>query len=380
VDVFHHSRASGSQFWRGSTSVADLFTLLGRFLGPERARDALADYARQHGARPPDSLEAGPDLVHHVETLLAGTIGSASARAMLASVAQEEPLGIDEVMTIIDEASQVLAYSRQLEQKSRELETASSELRGANARLQELDRLKDDFIFTVTHELRTPLTSIRAFSEILRDHPDMETAQRTEFVEIVIRESERLTRLINQVLDLAKLESGNARWNAAELDLRAVIGEAVATTSQLFRESSITLCWQPPSQPAAVCADHDRLVQVMLNLLTNAAKFCEAGSGRVTVVLERTAEAWRIDVIDNGSGIELAHQLEIFEKFRQVGGSLARKPQGTGLGLPICREIINHFGGRLWVESAPGNGATFSFTLPAAAAGADAAGPVRYGT
>lgn len=385
VDVFRHSRGSGSQFWRGSTSVAELFTLLGRFLGPERARDALADYARRHRRVPSDALEseqADPGLVHHVETLLAGAIGSASARAMLASVAQEEPLGIDEVMHIIDEASQVLAYSRQLEQKSRELETASSELRSANARLQELDRLKDDFIFTVTHELRTPLTSIRAFSEILRDHPDMETAQRTGFVEIVIRESERLTRLINQVLDLAKLESGNVQWNSAELDLRAVITEAVATTSQLFRESDIALAWEPPAQPATVCADHDRLVQVMLNLLTNAAKSCEAGTGRVTVVLERGADAWQIDVIDNGSGIEPAHQHEIFEKFRQVGSTLGRKPQGTGLGLPICREIIHHFGGQLWVESVPGNGAKFSFTLPATTA-ADAtgtAGSVRYGT
>jgi signal transduction histidine kinase len=210
----------------------------------------------------------------------------------------------------------------------------------------------------------------------------MESVQRSEFIEIVIRESERLTRLINQVLDLAKLESGNVQWNAAELDLRAAIGEAVATTGQLFRESDIALAWQPPAQPATVCADHDRLVQVMLNLLTNAAKFCEAGTGRVTVVLERGAEAWQIDVIDNGSGIEPAHQHEIFEKFRQLGGTLARKPQGTGLGLPICREIINHFGGRLWVESVPGNGATFSFTLPVVTAtdAAGAAGTVRYGT
>ncbi len=129
---------------------------------------------------------------------------------MVASVVEEEPLGLDEVMNIIDEASQVLAYSRQLEHKSRELEAATNELRGANQRLQDLDRLKDDFISTVTHELRTPLTSIRAFSEILQRQSQPREAQRAKFLGIIIKESERLTRLINQVLDLAKIRSATS--------------------------------------------------------------------------------------------------------------------------------------------------------------------------
>ena len=152
VDVLKQSSATaGSRFWRGSASIDDLLALLGRFLGPERARDAFAVYARSRGEKPNQAPAADADLVHYAESLLAGTIGSASARAMIASVVDEEPLGIDEVMNIIDEASQALAYSRQLEQKSRELEAATNELRGANQRLQELDRLKDDFISTVTH-------------------------------------------------------------------------------------------------------------------------------------------------------------------------------------------------------------------------------------
>ena len=146
----------------------DLLALLGRFLGPERAREAFETYAREPRRALDRGARRGRELVHYAESLLAGAIGSASARVMVASVVEEEPLGLDEVMNILDEASQVLAYSRQLEQKSRELEAATDELRGANQRLQELDRLKDDFISTVTHELRTPLTSIRAFSEILQ--------------------------------------------------------------------------------------------------------------------------------------------------------------------------------------------------------------------
>ena len=190
--------------------------LLGRFLGPERAREVLNTYARTQGVEFSQNAAADPRLVHYAESLLAGTIGSASARIMTASVVDEEPLDIDEVMHIIDEASQVLAYSRQLEQKSRELESATNELRTANQRLQELDRLKDDFISTVTHELRTPLTSIRAFSEILNDNPDLDAAQRGRFLGIVIKESERLTRLINQVLDLAKSDYRASGKEAAE--------------------------------------------------------------------------------------------------------------------------------------------------------------------
>src|SRR6185369_5554052 len=188
----------------------ELITLVGRFLGHQRAQDAFAAYARRRGAKSARDLGADADLIHFAETLLAGAIGAGSARAVVASVVQEEAFGIEKVMNILDETSQVLAYSRQLEQKSRELEVATTELRSANQRLQELDLLKDDFVSTITHELRTPLTSIRAFSEILHDNPALDTVQREKFLGIIIKESERLTRLINQVLDLAKIESDNA--------------------------------------------------------------------------------------------------------------------------------------------------------------------------
>jgi signal transduction histidine kinase len=374
VDALSQSGATaGPRLWRGSASVHDLLALLGRFLGPERAREAFESYARSRGARSLESLAADASLVHHAESLLAGAIGSASARVMVASVVAEEPLGLDEVMNIIDEASQVLAYSRQLEQKSRELEAATQELRSANQRLQELDRLKDDFISTVTHELRTPLTSIRAFSEILRDNPRLDDAQRAQFLGTVIKESERLTRLINQVLDLSKIESGNAEWHSGEIDMREVVDDAVAAVSQMFKENGVELQVSVPPELPSIVADRDRLMQVMLNLLSNAAKFCKRPAGRVGIALARQDGFLRVDVSDNGIGISESDQEVIFEKFRQVGDTLTNRPQGTGLGLPICRQIINHFGGRLWVQSRPGQGATFSFTLPFRAAQARAA-------
>jgi signal transduction histidine kinase len=267
-------------------------------------------------------------------------------------------------MDILDEASQVIAYSHQLEQKSRELEAATAELRAANERLKEVDRMKDDFISTVTHELRTPLTSIRAFSEILLDDPDADFDKRHKFLGIIVKEAERLTRLINQVLDLAKLEAGKAEWHAAELSIREVIEDSLAATSQLFKDKGVRVETRMPADVPLITADRDRLMQVMINLLSNAVKFCRAGEGLVQIRLSRGAGELRVDVEDNGPGIAGAHHEAIFDKFHQVGDTLTEKPQGTGLGLPISRQIIGHFGGTMWVQSRPGQGATFSFTLP----------------
>jgi signal transduction histidine kinase len=283
---------------------------------------------------------------------------------MVASVVKEEPLSLEEVMDILDETSQVIAYSHQLEQKSRELEAATAELRAANEQLKELDRLKDDFISTVTHELRTPLTSIRAFSEILTDNPDLDEARQGKFLTIILKESERLTRLINQVLDLSKIESGKMDWSLSKIDLTEVIKEALTATGQLFEEKNIQVELDLPDRTPAILADRDRIMQVLLNLLSNAMKFCNSQAGWVGIRLHLKNNLVQIDVSDNGPGIRPKDQELIFEKFRQVGDALTEKPQGTGLGLPICHHIITYFGGKLWVKSEPGHGATFSFTLP----------------
>jgi signal transduction histidine kinase len=217
---------------------------------------------------------------------------------------------------------------------------------------------------TVTHELRTPLTSIRAFSEILLDDPEIHLPERKRFLAIIVKETERLTRLINQVLDLAKIESGNAEWHTTELDVNEVVRESVETTSQLFREGRVELVTSlREGGLPRVMADRDRLVQVLINLLSNAVKVCRPGEGRVEVRLSTQKGFLRVDVQDNGPGIRRADHETVFEKFRQVGDTLQGKP-GTGLGLPISRRIVEHFGGRLWVESELGKGATFSFVLP----------------
>jgi Na+/proline symporter/nitrogen-specific signal transduction histidine kinase len=366
VDALKHTRPVGAALWRGQAEVADLLVLVGRFLGPQRAESSFAAYARSHGGGTVDSLEASADLVHFAESLLAGAIGSASARVMVASVAKEEPLSLSEVMNILDEASQLRSYSRELERKSHQLTTATRELKAANERLQELDRVKDDIMSSVTHELRTPLTSIRAFSELLRDDPEMPIDDRVRFLSIIVSESERLARLINQTLDLAKIESGNADWCGTELDLKEVIEQSASSISQLFTEKNARMELDLPDNLPPILADRDRLIQVMLNLLSNAVKFLPPETGLVRVALHAEVNGLSVSVTDNGPGIRAEDQQLIFEKFRQVGDSMTDKPAGTGLGLPISRRIVEHFGGRLWVESIPGEGATFRFFLPLA--------------
>lgn len=335
VDVFQ--RTPGQQvFWRGRARLDDLQALLSSFLGADAARRALPD------VRPGMAQEATPQQVQQAETLLAGAIGGASARVMVASVVQEEPLEVADVMRIVEEAS---------------------ELRQLNEQLKSVDRLKDDFMSSVTHELRTPLTSIRALTELMRDTPDMPPEQRAQFLGLVVAESERLSRLVNQVLDMAKIESGHADWASAEVDLLALVRQALLTTAELLRERGAVAELQAPPAVPLLRADPDRLLQVLINLLSNAAKFVPAGTGRISVRLLVTPQVLTVEVQDNGPGVPAGQQALVFEKFRQ-GGDARHRPQGTGLGLPISRRIVEHFGGRLWLRQLPGQGACFGFDLP----------------
>lgn len=363
VDAMKYDRPAIG-LWRGNAEVVELKRLASRFLGHDRVDTAFAEFTRNRGSGYDPSQPADAETVHFAETLLTGAIGSASARVMVASVAQEEPLGLDEVMGILDEASRIRAYSKELEQKSRELEAATADLREANTRLQELDQLKDDFMSSVTHELRTPLTSIRAFSEMLFDDPRMKLDDRKRFLGIVVSETERLTRLVNQVLDLARIESGRGEWTTGEVDLAELINQSIETTGQLFRDKGVEVETRIPKGDFSVWADRDRLLQVMLNLLSNAVKFVPAGSGRITITLAGDRDHYQVSVADNGPGVAANQQEIIFEKFQRGDDAGTANPMGTGLGLPISRQIIEHFGGHLWVESPPGMGAIFSFRVP----------------
>ncbi len=291
VDALRQRHPTSVPLWRGSAEIAELMALAERFLGVARTREAFERHARARGVTAPHQLPADAATVYFAENLLSGAIGGASARVMVASVTQEEPLGLEEVLDILDEASQIRAYSHELEQKSQALEAATAELRAANLSLTELDRMKDDFMSSVTHELRTPLASIRAFSEILYDDPEIDLDQRKRFLGILVSETERLSRLVNQVLDLAKIESGHADWRTEAVTLQDVIEQAVTATGQLIKDRGIQLQLDLPPRPAVVWGDRDRLVQVLVNLLSNAIKFAPQEVGQLEIRLLPRARA-----------------------------------------------------------------------------------------
>jgi signal transduction histidine kinase len=215
------------------------------------------------------------------------------------------------------------------------------------------------------------LTSIRSFSEILLDHPDLGAGQREEFLTIVVKESERLTRLINDILDMSRIESGMMDWQLSTCDPKDIVADALAATSAVFREKQVAIEPLVAAQLPPVRVDRDRLMQVVINLLSNAAQHAAAGRGRVRLRLAAEDHGLTVSVEDNGPGIPPEQREAVFERFRQLGGDMMTgKPKGSGLGLTICRQIIEHFGGRIWVEGAEPQGAVFRFTLPAAPAAA----------
>ncbi len=251
------------------------------------------------------------------------------------------------------------------------------EARLARASAEQADAAKSSFLSTVSHELRTPLTSVLGFAKIIRrrleerlfplisdeDRRVQQTKEQVlENLGVVVSEGERLTKLIDDVLDLAKIEAGKFTWNMSSVSMREVIDRAVAATASLFEAKKLTLLRDVDSDLPTITGDQDRLIQVVINLISNAVKFTDAGS--ITCAIHQRENELVVSVIDSGIGIAPDDQPKVFEKFKQVGDTLTDKPKGTGLGLPICKEIVEYHGGRIWVESRPGQGSTFSFTLP----------------
>jgi signal transduction histidine kinase len=236
------------------------------------------------------------------------------------------------------------------------------ELRLDAAERRQLTRLKDEFVSIVSHELRTPLTSIRGSLGLLASGRLDGTPQARRMLEIAAQNSDRLVRLINDMLDLDRLQSGRLELNPARADVARLVEQSVHAVEGAANEVQVTL--EARVHPGLdVWADPDRVVQVLVNLLSNAAKFSPPGAA-VEVIAEDRGEQALFQVRDRGRGIPGDKLEAIFERFRQVDSSDARDKGGTGLGLAICRSIVQQHGGRIWVASEWGKGSSFFFTLP----------------
>jgi len=310
-----------------------LADLLERFLGPE-ARESLKAYARS--LKGPDKAER---LAERAEALLAGALGPATARLLLLSATREVPR--EAVEAAARESQRVRAYAQALEAARRELEAAYR-------RLEEMDRLKDEFLATVSHELKTPLTAVRALAEILAQE-EVGEEERRRFTALLAQEAARLSRLVEEILAYTRLEA-RPEEPPAPVDLEALAREALALSEPLARERGLRL--EARLQPLRVRTHRDRALQVLLNLLANALRHA-----RSRVVLELRAEAGeaRFRVVDDGPGVPEALREHIFAPFQSYAG-------GTGLGLAIARRLSEALGGRVFLED--GEGGVFVFALP----------------
>jgi signal transduction histidine kinase len=377
----HETMAQTRKTLLGLGLVAVVMVLLVAKVLSRRVSGPLENLARATAA------VARGDLDQSVNENLVGELGDLAR-------------GFNQMTADLKQSQDAIKYQNQHLENIVGLRTAAlhekaTQLEQAYEELKELDRLKGDFLSNVSHELRTPLTSIRSFTELLLEQSeDFSQKERTEFMEIISEQAQRLTRLISDLLDLSKMEAGKFSCDLEPVNVSGVVRSCVDQIGALAEERKLRLEVAVSDDVPAALADADRLNQVITNLLSNAIKFTEPG-GEVTVRVERSQKRHRplgaqrhtrvwtsefvgmcsaspeqgeyvlVSVRDTGTGIPLEEQQRVFDKFGQVGNILTDKPQGTGLGLAISGSIAVQHEGALWVESAPGVGSVFGLSLPA---------------
>jgi signal transduction histidine kinase len=360
VDVFHSAAGETPRFVEDSATSEDLFVLAQRILGTDPAREMFDEMARRQGLTTglPNPTDA---VIAWLERELTGSVGAASAHAMVRRVAGRETVSMTELIDIADETQRLIENSRQLSDKSAELERAAAQLREANKRLRTLDAEKDDFLSQVSHELRTPMTSIRSFSEVLLGDDPVSEDERNRFIAIINDESLRLTRLLDEILDISRLEAGSLDLPLGSTDPEAAIAAALGTVSGVVRKNGVTVLREPAPGGIMVRANEDRLRQALINLLSNAVKYNGTAAPEIRVLPHASSGFLNIDVIDNGGGVSAHEAATVFEKFNR--GSRSGRDHGAGLGLPISRAIMRTLGGELTVEFAPGGTSFFRLRL-----------------
>ncbi len=356
VNVFDHSGTPGG--WSGGMAQSeDLLIMAQRIMG---AREAQALFSAAAGRQGVAGYlpEPSPDFLQELERALAGSVGAATAHAMIAQIVGGAAVSVRDLMAVADETAQIMEYSSQLEAKSQELARTARQLRQANEKLTQISVQKDGFLSQISHELRTPMTSIRAFSEILRDTDDLSAEDKHKYAAIIHDETVRLTRLLDDLLDLSVLENGQVDLNVQSGTLEALIDRAVRAAGG--ETEHFIIHRDREAERVDLSTDLDRLAQVFINLVSNARKYCDADPAVLSIRTAVAEDQLVVDFVDNGGGIPTEMQAMIFEKFSRIGET---KAGGAGLGLAICREIMARLGG--YVSYLPGQtGPAFRVSLP----------------
>jgi PAS domain S-box-containing protein len=345
--------------------------------------------------RPEAAAAAEPEYVcrmDHLETVCRTKQGGRMFLQFSSSAMYDENGHLTGIVCVGHDITERRCAEEALVEQAEALSESNVKLEAANAQLQQLDRLKSDFISNVSHELRTPLTAIGAYAETLQTHDSITKEKRDSFLGIIVEQTARLTSLIEDLLDLSRIEADKLKLASEPVDLEQAASAAMRSVLPQAEKNSVEVRVEPFPDERIVVADEQRLVQVLVNLLNNAIKFTGSGGvvrlravgvedrlpldtsspsvrlpdsmkpGRHTAA--RRPEYLRVTVSDNGIGIPSEELKKIFDRFKQVAEKTRGKPTGTGLGLSICKELVEKMGGSIWVDSAQGQGSSFHFTLP----------------
>ncbi len=358
VNVFDGEVSAGG--WvRGAATAEDLLILSQRILGGDEALAFFEAEARMQGKAGP-LPDPTPGFVGALERRLSGSVGAATAHAMIAQTVGGAAVSVEDLMAVANETAQIMEYSARLEAQSEELTRTARQLQQANEKLTRLSVQKDSFLSQVSHELRTPMTSIRAFSEILMEG-DMPPEMARRHATIIHDEAIRLTRLLDDLLNLSVLENAGVQLTLGLVSLQDMIDRALVTAAQTRPERRFTIHRDPGCEALYVTTDADRLTQVFINLISNARKYCAAPEPELRIAVRQRGGRVMVDVIDNGRGIPEDSQALIFEKFARLTDET--RAGGAGLGLAICREVMTALGGS--IAYLPGQGGTaFRVTFP----------------
>jgi Na+/proline symporter/signal transduction histidine kinase len=362
VDVFRNRTVDTSRLVSRSAATYDLNVLAQRLIGVDEARRLFEAGGQGHNLEPHHPI-ADDALITELERKLAGSVGAASARAMVSQVVTGETISLTELLKIADETQRVRDYSRRLEAQSQQLEAAASELRRANERLTLLDSQKDDFLSQVSHEVRTPMTSIRAFSDILLQEPALDRAQSERFLRIIHDESIRMTRLLDGILELSVLEGGDAQWVLTPTDPEAALERAIGICRGLAATPTVQLLSAGRAQGAWVMAEGDRLSQVFINLISNAIKYNNSAQPQVRIASALRDTFYEVTIEDNGPGIRADVRERLFSKFSRGWAQAHSRTEGSGLGLAISWQIMHRLGGTLELVPGTAGGACFRVQL-----------------
>tara|TARA_B100000508_G_scaffold129615_1_gene116172 strand:- start:331 stop:1995 length:1665 start_codon:yes stop_codon:yes gene_type:complete len=348
--------------WKGEAYVSDIQNVLTKFLGENQTQRALNLFFNKYNL-PKDTQMADARLINFSEKLLTGTIGSASAKILISGVVKEQEISLVEVLKILEESKDNITKNKLLREKSDALTHLTEQLQNANESLMVKDKQKDEFLDTVAHELKTPLTGIRAATELLLEDEEMPVEMKFQFLNNILTDSERLSRLINNILDFEKLSSGREKLNLAKNDLKVSVLKAVNGVRHIANKKGIEIICHPMDN-VIVTYDEDRILQVLTNLLGNAFKFVPKEDGKIIISCEVKKKWAKVSVSDNGKGIPEEDIRYIFDKFYQSKTQNTKKPMGSGLGLSICKHIIEMHHGKIYAKKGNKTGATLVFKLP----------------